>query len=135
VTTLTEKDLRAYYREKISIVLQLEEKWREIARSAPGRVLKNLPAAERLVEELNGVDARYAEKFGEREMRESLTLSPPSPVSQARDDLRARLTSATATLMSAKSRLQDLRRDLGRKLSHLKSRRRQARHGDFDRSA
>ena len=135
----SEKDMRVYYRKKIKLVRAIDDKWREIASGTPARAIRCIPAAEELVRELEEIDQHYIETFGEPSFREALQRQdagdPPSaPSPPDRELLRQSLLSAVDTLMQAKARLQDLKKDLGRRLSDLRSRQRGARHGQFDQS-
>lgn len=132
---ISEKDLRAYYRKKIKIVLTLDEKWREIGASPPARAVKGVPAAEDLSRQLDDIDRQYHQEFGEKAFRDALRTASSDDLAEARSRLRQILVEATETLKQTTSRLEDLKTDLGRRLSALRSRPRLSRHGRFDRNA
>lgn len=135
---VSEKDLRAYYRKKIKLVRALDDKWREIASATPARAIKCVPAAEELVRELDQVDQQYIDAFGETPFKEATRrrapAGDPSGDPSDREVLRQSLISAVDALMQAQSRMQELKKDIGKRLSDLRSRQSGARHGRFDRS-
>ncbi len=120
---VSEKDRRAYYQKKIKLVRALDDKWREIASATPSRAMKCIPAAEELVRQLDEIDQHPVESRGD-----------PTDTAPDRELLRQTLLSAVDTLMQAKARLEDLKKDLGKRLSDLRSRQRGTSHGRFDRS-
>lgn len=134
----SEKDLRSYFRKKLKIVQTLDEKWRDIAAVPPSRVPKAVSAAEDVVRELERLDRQYDEMFGPKGAAEAIrrmSEKDRASIEEDREKLRATLVRAMETLMHAKSRLEDLKKDLGRRLSVLRARPRTSRHGQFDRRA
>lgn len=132
---ITEKDIQSYYREKIQIVAIHSKKWKEVSLGTSAKAMKSLSEAEGMVEKLEAVDSLYFEKFGEKAFLEALHAVPsesePSVI-QDRDDLRDALLSVQESMGTVKSRLQEMKDGLGRRLSDLKPRRKLPRHGRFD---
>ena len=141
---VTEKDVLSFYKEKIAIVQPLGQKWRQISAELPTGRPDDVQAAEspgsnmdtsEILKRLDEVDRRYAQKFGEEQFREALrkfTADPQAKAGAQREVLRELFHRAAGDLLHAKFVVQEMKEDLGRRISALKSRPRRSRHGQFD---
>lgn len=131
-----ERDLKNYFRKKITIVRALGEKWRTLSACDPDSVLTNLRDAESLVRDLESVDTGHAGLLGNKSLKNYMAECPADLREKVRNEyetLRQALLDSANSLLAARARIQDVKTDIGRRLSRVNPRRRAPRHGRVDR--
>lgn len=122
---LSPKDLIGYFARKTELARQLERKWRRMDKMAPANILQAAPETDMLLAEMESIDREFIERYGDgfKAELERLSGDPDTSSGRARVKLRAALNAAATRLQRVSSRIRDMKDDLGRELSELKSRR------------
>ena len=134
MTAVTDRDLREYYRKKTEIVRSIQKTWKILSEAAPGELMDALPKVDAQLKSLEDIDSRWTSKYGELPQKhEAQPVGPFRKTGREREALKAALLEASDVLEQLKTKVREMKNELGRRISEIRTKDLRPRHGRFDR--